>query len=244
LSVSLVWPVLPVRPSVHVRSRANGAHTCSARTCAYMYTHVQVPYACPSRTATAHREGVCVCSPPTRPAPTLCTPKGSARRSLRRTAEVEQRDARQDDSRWAHHARYAAPDRPVVQPPLSVRTCVWLLARLRTHFLGVTGSSGTLLPRQTQQTLQFKRSSVRPRLCAHLALLYRRCRQCASAAVPLCTASGRAPIRGNPSLPLRSLAGGRRGAQNSLSWLIGQLSAGPRAPRPHATTHGRCRGVS
>jgi hypothetical protein len=47
-----------------------------------------------------------------------------------------------------------------------------------------------------------------------------------------------------PSLALRSLAGGWRGAQKSLPWLIGRLSAGPRAPLPHATTHGRCRGVS
>ena len=79
-----------------------------------MYTHVQVPYACPSRTA--HREGVCVCSPHTAPRPRCAPRKGSARRSLRRTAEVEQRDARPDESRSARHGRCAAPFRPVVQP--------------------------------------------------------------------------------------------------------------------------------
>ena len=48
--------------------------------------------------------------------------KGSARRSLRRTAGAD-RYARRDDSRssdHACHARCAAPDRPVVQPHPSV----------------------------------------------------------------------------------------------------------------------------
>ena len=61
------------------------------------------------------------------PAPTKCAPrKGSARRSLRRTAGAADRYARREDSRSADrsaHARCAAPDRPVVRPPPSVRTC-------------------------------------------------------------------------------------------------------------------------
>ena len=78
------WPMPSARVSCIVRkpsvsrlriaSRANCAHTCSARASAYMYTHVHVPYACPSRTA--HREGRVRVLATHRPAPTLCTPKG------------------------------------------------------------------------------------------------------------------------------------------------------------------------
>jgi hypothetical protein len=71
-----------------------------------------------------HTVRACACARHTHAPRPRCAPrKGSARRSLRRTAGVEQRDARPDESRSAGHARCAAPDRPVVQPPPSVRTC-------------------------------------------------------------------------------------------------------------------------
>jgi hypothetical protein len=193
-----------------------------------------MPYACLSRTATAHREGVCVCSPHTRPAPTLCTPRGectpfasshcrgrAARRPARRIPLCQARQV----------CRTLSARRPA---PPSIRTCVWLLARLRTHFLVVTGSSGTLPPKVglKQQTLQFKRNSVRPRLCAHLALVYRRCRQCASAAVPLCTVSRRAPIRGNP-IACAALARRRVARRPKISSLA-HRPAQRRSPRPTA----------
>ena len=64
-----------------------------------------------------HTVRACACARHTHAPRPRCAPrKGSARRSLRRTAEVEQRDARHDESRSAGHARCAAPDRPVVQP--------------------------------------------------------------------------------------------------------------------------------
>ena len=63
--------------------------------------------------------------------------KGSTSCSLRRTAGAD-RYARREHSRSADHAghaRCAAPDRPVVQPPPSVRTCVGLLSRCCTSWL-------------------------------------------------------------------------------------------------------------
>ena len=117
-----------------------------------------------------HTVRACACARHTHAPRPRCAPrKGSARRSLRRTAEVEQRDARPDESRSAGHARCAAPDRPVVQPPPSIRACVGLLARLRTHFLAVTGSA--MQPAQKPQCQPHAAAAVRrpdplcPRLC-------------------------------------------------------------------------------
>ena len=67
---------------------------------------------------------------------------------FRRTAGASGADGSHDSRCADHacHARCAAPDRPVGQRLRpSVRTCVGLRARLRTHFLGVTGS-GPLRP--------------------------------------------------------------------------------------------------
>ena len=77
----------------------------------YRY-HMPVRPAQPQHTVRA-----CACARHAHAPHPRCAPReGSARRSLRRTAEVEQRDARHDESRSAGHARCAAPDRPVVQP--------------------------------------------------------------------------------------------------------------------------------
>jgi hypothetical protein len=89
--------------AVHVR-----VHICIRM---YRY-HRPVRPAQPQHTVRA-----CACARNTHAPRPRCAPrKGSARRSLRRTAEVEQRDARPDESHSAGHARCAAPDRPVVQP--------------------------------------------------------------------------------------------------------------------------------
>jgi hypothetical protein len=99
--------------------------------------------------------------------------------------------------------------------PLSVRTCVWLLARLRTHFLGnLTGSSFTRPAQKGPAQPQKSDAAVRrpDPVCpvCPLVLLppWVTGRQCARAAVAraavtLCTGSRRAPIRGTPSLALR-----------------------------------------
>ena len=205
--------VRPAEPMAH----AHAAHV-RVHICIRMYRcHMPVCHAQPQHTVRA-----CACARHTHaPRPRCAAPrKGSARRLLRRTAEVEQRDARPDGSRSAGHARYAAPDRPVVQPPPSVRTCVGLLARLRTHFVGVTGS-GPLRPAQKAPAQPKKTDAVVRRpdpVCpvCPLVLLppWVTGRQCARAAVPLCTVSRRAPIRGTP-IACAALAGVRR-AQNSL----------------------------
>ena len=118
----------------------------------------------------------------------------------------------------------------------SVHSDLCVAARSPSHFLGVTGGSSGTLPPKVQQTLQFQRSSVRPRLCAHLALVYRRCRQCASAAVPLCTVSRRAPIRGNPiacaALARRRVA--RRPKISPVHFRPRRTAQRRRSPRPTA----------
>ena len=73
---------------------------------------------------------------------------------FRRTAGASGADgsyARRADSRWADHARCAAPDRPRRPSPPAVRTCVGLLARLRTHFLAVTGTGTRPAPKARGQ---------------------------------------------------------------------------------------------
>jgi len=88
--------------------------------------------------------------------------------------------------------------------------CVWLLARLRPHFMGVTGSSftrpaqkGPAQPKKADAAVR-RPDPVCPVCPLVLLPPWVTGRQCARAAVTLCTGSRRAPITGTPSLALCS----------------------------------------
>ena len=93
---------------------------------------------------------------------------------------------------------------------------VGLRARLRTHFLAVTGTGTRLPPKGPGQaptaTAVRRPDPVCPR---RSSAAFFPCRPCAHAAVPPCTVSRRAPFRGMSSLALRWRAGARL-AQSSL----------------------------
>jgi hypothetical protein len=94
---------------------------------------------------------------------------------------------------------------------------VGLRARLRTHFLAVTGTGTRLPPKGPGQaptaTAVRRPDPVCPR---RSSAAFFPCRPCAHAAVPPCTVSRRAPFRGMSSLALRWRAGARLAQTCSL----------------------------
>ena len=140
-----------------------------------------------------------------------------------RTAGAEQ-DARLEDSHSAGHARCAAPDRPVVQPPPSVRSDLCGVALSLLHFLVVQAP-----PRSRLQKDRANRRLMR-------------CHQCAHATVLPCTVSRRAPFKGIPSLALRCARRGLLRAElSSLAHRPAQRRS--RLPRSHARTDGSRRWI-
>ena len=102
------------------------------------------------------------------------------------------------------------PIGPSSSPSVRSDLCVAARSPVRTHFLAVTGSSFTRPAQRGPGQAQKSDAAVRrpDRVCpvCPLVLLppWVTGRQCARAAVTLCTGSRRAPIRGTPSLALRS----------------------------------------
>ena len=208
-------------------SRANGAHTCSAcvHICIRMHTyHMPV---CPAQ----HTVRACACARHTTPAPTLCTQKGECK--LRCTAESE-RDARRADSRSADHAghaRCAAPDRPILHP-LRPFGLVWgcSLAFALTSW-GLQAPACCRLKKNRANRRRMMLRYADPTQCA-LSFFCRpwvTCRQFARAAVPLCSVSRRAPIRGNP-IACAALARRRLAQRPEISSKVQRRSPRPTAP--------------
>jgi hypothetical protein len=186
-----------------------------------------------------------VCSPHTAPRPRCAPRKGSARRSLRRTAGAADRYARRDDSRSADrsaHARCAAPDRPVVQPlcPSGLVCGCSLACALTSWGLQARPSRGRLKEDRAKRRRVMLRYAD-PTECAQCALSFF-CRPGSRADSAPARLSRCALGRGAPQsqalhrLRCAALAGAAPAAQRSLGHITGRAAllsgAGPGAARP------------
>ena len=117
-----------------------------------------------------------------------------------------------------------------------------LCARLRTHFLGVTGTGTRLPPKGPGQaptaTAVRRPNPVCPR---RSSAAFFPCRPCAHAAVPTVHC---VEARSNQRHPIGCAAlAGARSSQSTLPCLIGDLSAGPRSHAPTLQPTGDAEGL-